>query len=118
MLVLKGAPTVVAGPEGEVFVNPTGNAGLATAGSGDVLTGIIAGLVAQGVAPLEAAYAGVLHSRPVRRSARVVADGPGFLAGEIARHIPLAMAALALTSGGGRSIRRLGIHLESERRVR
>ncbi len=62
VLVLKGVPTVTALPSGDVFINSTGNSGLATGGSGDVLTGMIAGLIAQGMAPEEAAPAGVfLH---------------------------------------------------------
>jgi NAD(P)H-hydrate epimerase len=62
VLVLKGASTVVAAPDGRVFVNPTGNSGLASGGTGDVLTGLITSLMAQGMSPLDAACAGVfLH---------------------------------------------------------
>ncbi len=59
VLVLKGHHTVVASPEGKVYVNPTGNPGMATAGAGDVLTGMIAALVGQGCSPFEAACLGV-----------------------------------------------------------
>jgi len=64
ILVLKGHRTVTASPEGNVLVNTTGNSGLAKGGSGDVLTGLIASLLAQGAAPVPAAAAGVwLHGR-------------------------------------------------------
>jgi NAD(P)H-hydrate epimerase len=57
--VLKGYRTVVADTSGEVYVNPTGNAGLAKGGTGDVLSGVIGGLMAQGASGLHAALAGV-----------------------------------------------------------
>jgi len=62
-LVLKGSPTVIAGKDGKVFVNVHGNPGMATAGMGDVLTGIISAMLGQKLDPVNAAIAGVyLHS--------------------------------------------------------
>jgi len=64
VLVLKGHRTVIATPAGNALVNTTGNSGLAKGGSGDVLTGIIASLLTQGVTPVQAAAAGVwMHGR-------------------------------------------------------
>lgn len=64
ILVLKGSRTIIATPEGQVFVNLTGNSGMATAGSGDVLTGIITGFIAQGMNPKDAAILSVyIHGR-------------------------------------------------------
>ncbi len=59
ILVLKGSPTVVATPEGHCFVNPTGNNGMATGGTGDVLSGAIGSLLVQGMSPVDAAVCGV-----------------------------------------------------------
>jgi NAD(P)H-hydrate epimerase len=94
VMVLKGAPTIIAGPGGDAYVNPTGNQGLATAGSGDVLTGIIAGLMAQGVPPLEAAYSGVYIHGMLGDMLLEEKGYFGFLAGELAERIPGAMAAI------------------------
>jgi NAD(P)H-hydrate epimerase len=63
-IILKGAHTLIATPDGMLYFNSTGNSGMATAGSGDVLTGILAGLLAQGYSPEEVAKIGVfLHGR-------------------------------------------------------
>ncbi len=62
IVVLKGAYTGIAAPDGRYWFNTTGNPGMATGGSGDVLTGLITGLLAQGMEPLDAALSGVyLH---------------------------------------------------------
>ena len=58
VLVLKGANTVIASPAGEIFINPTGNPGMARGGSGDILAGMIAGFAAQGIEPVRAACCG------------------------------------------------------------
>ncbi len=59
VIVLKGSPTLVGSPEGDVYLNPTGNWGMATGGSGDILTGILVALLGMELSPLEAAVCGV-----------------------------------------------------------
>jgi hydroxyethylthiazole kinase-like uncharacterized protein yjeF len=93
-VVLKGARTVIARPDGEVFINPTGNPGMASGGMGDVLTGMIAGFIAQGYAPDTAARLGVyLHGAAADRLAGQF--GPvGYLAGDLMARIPAEIGAL------------------------
>lgn len=94
IVTLKGAETFIASPAGEIFINRAGNVGLATSGSGDVLSGIIAGLAARGAEPLQAAIWGVaLHARAGDRLAKSFAP-LGFLARELPAEIPALMASL------------------------
>ena len=87
-VVLKGARTVIAHPDGRIFINTTGNAGMASGGMGDVLTGIIAGKIVQGFSPESAAHVGVyLHGAAADSLALSI--GPyGYLAGEVMGAIP------------------------------
>lgn len=87
-VVLKGARTVVSTPGGEVFINPTGNSAMATAGTGDVLTGIIGGLAAQGYDYLQSCLLGVfLHGHAADLLLEETGTA-GFTASEISRKIP------------------------------
>lgn len=84
VVVLKGSRSVIAAPDGALYVNPTGGPGLASGGTGDVLSGLLGALLAQGLPPLEAAALGVfLHGRAGDECGRV-----GVLAGEVADLIP------------------------------
>jgi NAD(P)H-hydrate epimerase len=87
-VVLKGPGTVIARPDGTVFLNPTGNAGMAAGGMGDVLTGLIAGLITQGATMERACRTGVyLHGAAADTLA--AEKGPyGYLAGEVMHRIP------------------------------
>ena len=81
-MLLKGPGTVIAEPDGAVALNPTGGPSLATAGSGDVLTGIIAGFLARGADPFRAAAAGAwVHGRAADGWSPT--DGPGLVAGDL-----------------------------------
>lgn len=93
-LVLKGAPTVIANPDGNVWINSTGNSGMATAGMGDVLTGIIAGLAAQNVPSETAAVLGVyLHGLAGDIAAERLGMH-GLIAGDVLQAIPQAISSL------------------------
>ena len=90
ILVLKGSGTVVASPDGKLYVNQTGNPGMATAGSGDVLLGIISALLGQGLEPFDAAKAGVyIHGLAGDLAAKKVGE-ISLVAGDIVKYLPLA----------------------------
>ncbi|WP_250451508.1 NAD(P)H-hydrate dehydratase [Caballeronia sp. ATUFL_M2_KS44] len=86
--VLKGSGTVIASPDGRVAVNPTGNAGLATGGTGDVLGGLIGALLAQKLPAYEAALAGVYLHGLAAQTLTAQGIGPaGLTAGELAPEV-------------------------------
>jgi ADP-dependent NAD(P)H-hydrate dehydratase len=92
VVVMKGSGTFVVSPDGRAWCLPAGNVGLATSGSGDTLAGIVAGLLARGATPVEAAVWGVfLHAEAGARLARSL-GGIGFLARELLAEIPRIMA--------------------------
>ena len=100
IVVLKGAHTVVAYPDGRAKVSPFANPGLATAGTGDVLAGSIAGLLSQGVSPEDAAALGVyLHGMAGERVCGRLGD-TGMVASDLLPELPLAIRAMREGDGG------------------
>ncbi|HEX6420470.1 MAG TPA: NAD(P)H-hydrate dehydratase [Acidimicrobiales bacterium] len=95
VVLLKGATTVVAHPDGRARLSTAGDARLATAGTGDVLAGIVAALLAQGVGPLEAAAGGAwLHGR-----AALLGPARGLVASDLVDAIPTVLAGLGAGEG-------------------
>jgi NAD(P)H-hydrate epimerase len=88
VVLLKGARTVVAQPSGEVVMNPTGGPALAAAGSGDVLTGVVGALLAAGLEPFDAAWAGAYIHGLAGEVAEEGRGALGVLAGDVADLIP------------------------------
>ncbi len=91
ILLLKGSPTLIASPDGTVYFNVTGNPGMATAGSGDVLTGLIAGFLAQGLSGLQAALAGAFVHGMAGDLAAEALGQRGMIAGDILNFVPAAL---------------------------
>jgi NAD(P)H-hydrate epimerase len=95
VVLFKGAPTVAAGPDGSAWVNPTGHPGMATAGMGDVLTGVVATFLAQGVPALEAAALGAFVHGVAGERAAAARGRVGITAGDVAESLPAALEELA-----------------------
>jgi NAD(P)H-hydrate epimerase len=93
-VVLKGARTIIAVPNGQTYINPTGNPGMATAGMGDLLAGIIAGFIAQGLPVMEAGIIGVYVHGLAGDAAAKKSGSAGIVAGDLLPEIPVAMAGL------------------------
>lgn len=93
-VLLKGSPTTVATPGGDIYVNPTGSNALASAGTGDVLTGIIATFLAQGLEATEAAALGAfVHGAAGDLAAESMGEA-GTIASDVLDHVPFAMREL------------------------
>jgi NAD(P)H-hydrate epimerase len=93
-LVLKGANSIIAAPDGRSWINSTGNPGMASGGMGDVLTGVIGGLLAQGYPPEEACCLGVfLHGYTGDMAAEEKGEA-GILARDLIERLPNGLRAL------------------------
>jgi len=94
-LVLKGVPTIIAGPDGMAYINSTGNPGMASAGTGDVLTGMISAFLSQGLSPIHASILGVyMHGFAGDSAATEKGEHP-LIATDIIEKIPFAFHSLS-----------------------
>jgi NAD(P)H-hydrate epimerase len=111
VVVLKGDDTLIADPAGRVAVSPGGAPGLATAGTGDVLTGVIGAALAQGLEPFAAAVAGVwLHIEAGREAARRLGAPEGVIATDVIAALPRARTPHTARPSGGASAPRDAMH--------
>lgn len=94
IVILKGHYTAICAPNGKTFFNPTGNSGMATAGSGDVLSGIITSLLAQQYSPLEASLLGVYLHGLAGDLAQADLEEECLIASDIIKYLPLAFKQL------------------------
>ncbi len=102
VVILKGAYTVIAAPDGRTAINPFANPGLATAGSGDVLAGAVVGFLAQGLEPFEAALLGAYIHGLAGELAREELGDAGMVAGDLLPLLPKAIKRLGRKEGAPR----------------
>ena len=114
VVVLKGARTVIAEPDGTVTVASFENPALATGGTGDVLSGIIAGLLAQGLAPGPAARLGVFLHGTAGELVRERLGDAGLLASDLPDAVPLVRKRLAAIAERAKSGNRVGFAVRDE----
>jgi NAD(P)H-hydrate epimerase len=114
VVVLKGARTVIASPDGQVAVAPFENPALATGGTGDVLAGAIGALLAQGLAPFDAARVGVYLHGLAGETIRERLGDAGLLASDLPDPIPLARRRLAAIAERRKAGKRLGFGLRAD----
>lgn len=100
ILILKGAPTITAVPDGRIFINSTGNPGMATAGSGDVLSGIVAALLGQRMEPAMAAFSAVFVHGMAGDVAASEEGEMGMTASDIMRRVPHVLQQLTKETNG------------------
>ncbi len=94
-LILKGVRTIIAHPNGEVYINPTGNPSMASGGMGDVLTGMIAGFITQGYSPVESSHMGVYLHGAIADILSIEKGPVGIVASDIISDIPRIIALMA-----------------------
>ena len=117
VVVLKGAKTVIAGPDGALAVAPFENPAMATGGTGDVLSGTIGALLAQGLAPWDAARLGVYLHGLAGEAVRDRIGDAGLLAGDLPDALPIGRKRLARIAERQKTGRRLGFGVRDEASV-
>jgi NAD(P)H-hydrate epimerase len=96
VVVLKGAHTIIASPDGGVAISPTGNPGMASGGTGDVLAGVLGGFIAQGLTPYDAAALGVFVHGAAADAVAARQGEVGLLARDILAELPATIARLQI----------------------
>ena len=94
VILLKGFPSIIAGSDGQIYENPTGNTAATTAGCGDVLAGICAGLLGQGLSPLQAAVVGMYLGGMASDAHHKIFGGHSLMASDLLNQLPAVLGKL------------------------